>query len=70
MDGEVKLPPPAVTYAGNIRTSGKTQMSNKQIAECAYTLSTHMLTASGRQADTIKRLLAHLMTADRWESKL
>ena len=69
-DGELKLPPTAVTYAGNIRASGKTQMPNKQIAECAYMLSAHMRAASGQQADIIKRLLAHLMTADRWESKL
>ena len=60
----------AVTYAKNIQSSGKSKMANKEIADCAYHLTLHLKSWPDPRADTIRRVLAHLMQADRWESKL
>ena len=60
----------AVTYAKNIQSSGKSKMDNKEIADCAYHLTLHLKSWPDPRADTIRRVLAHLMQADRWESKL
>lgn len=60
----------AATYASNIQSSGKSKMANKEIADCAYHLTLHLTSWPDPRAETIKRILAQLMQADRWEAKL
>ena len=60
----------ATTYAKNLHGSGKSKMANKEIADCAYHLTLHLKSWPDPRADMIRRVLAHLVHADRWESKL
>lgn len=60
----------ATAYAKNLHGSGKSKMANKEIADCAYHLTLHLKSSAEPRADMIRRVLAHLMQADRWESKL
>jgi hypothetical protein len=60
----------AATFAQNVQSSGKSKMANKEVADCAYHIAHHLKSWPDPRAEMIKRVLAHLMLADRWEAKL
>ncbi|MDX8499871.1 hypothetical protein RFM99_15740 [Mesorhizobium sp. VK4C] len=56
--------------ARNIKDSGKVKMANKEIAECAYRLALGIKQWKHPQAESLGRLIAQVMLADRWEAQL
>ena len=60
----------AFTYATNIRQSGRNAMSNKEIADHAYRLAAELRPFSDPAMTAIKRVLAQLAFAERWEAAL
>jgi hypothetical protein len=60
----------AHTYASNIRQSGRTTMSNKEIADHSYQLSADLRPLSDPAMVATRRVLTQLALAERWEATL
>ena len=60
----------AFKYAANLLRSGRSSMSNKEMADHGYQIAAHLTPFNAPALTTIRRVLTQLAKADRWETKL
>ena len=64
-------PERAIIVATNIQNCGKSKMANREIADLAFRLATELRPWNDDlRTAPLKRILEHLVRADRWEAQL
>ncbi len=60
----------AATVARNIKSSGKSAMANREIADCAYRLAAQLRYSKHPHAAIVRRILMQLVSANCWQENL